>query len=299
MDWDAFTAWLEADPHHRLAFDEIAAIDRRLEDRAAWAADDIHAGGKPAANDSGQSIGIARSARVRWGWAGAGGVAAAALALVLLVGPGQRRLPVHDYRSQPGQTVEVRLGGRSEAVLAPASELTVEGNRLAIRGSAYFDVDHRPGRALSITAGGFEVTDIGTRFSVSNEPDGLRVEVAEGVVSVSSSELARPISLTAGHGLVADRSEGTVRLISLEPQQVASWRTGRLQFDGAPLALVARQISRYSGKPVTVDPAIADKRFSGVIAINDGEAPARTLAEILSLEVRKVDGALRLEPRKS
>lgn len=71
-----------------------------------------------------------------------------------------------------------------------------------------------------------------------------------------------------------------------------------MQFDEAPLSLVARDISRYSGKRVTVDQAIADQPFSGVIAINDGQPAAQTLAQILSLDARQVDGGLRLEPRR-
>ena len=31
MDWAAFTAWLEADPRHRGAFDDIALIDRAVD----------------------------------------------------------------------------------------------------------------------------------------------------------------------------------------------------------------------------------------------------------------------------
>ena len=30
MDWDGFTAWLEADPRHRQAFDAVALLDDRI-----------------------------------------------------------------------------------------------------------------------------------------------------------------------------------------------------------------------------------------------------------------------------
>jgi transmembrane sensor len=98
--------------------------------------------------------------------------------------------------------------------------------------------------------------------------------------------------------MVASTADGKVRLFTVAAEQVASWRAGKLEFDGAPLSLVAREISRYSGNPTEVDARIANQPFSGVIAIHEGEAPARTLAQILSLDVTKVDGALRLEPRR-
>ena len=126
----------------------------------------------------------------------------------------------------------------------------------------------------------------------------MAIDVAEGAVLVMSANLQSPVRISAGHGLLADEAKRTLRVINVDPQQVASWRTGTLQFDGAPLALVARDISRYSGEEVTVDPAIAQQPFSGVIAISHGEAPARTVAQILSLKVRQVDGRLSLEPRR-
>jgi transmembrane sensor len=290
MDWEGFTAWLEADPRHREAYDEIALIDARIDEHSERLRDDGPVSLPVAANDP---------EPVRWGrWAGLGGGAiAAGLALTIALQPMRHEVPAQDYRSVPGHVLQVALSGGTKVLLAPASHLTVKGEKLAIEGTGYFDVPHQPGRALTINAGDFTVTDIGTRFSVGNEADGVSVDVADGSLAVTSARLGAPIGLSAGHGLRAS-SSGMVRLVQVEPRQVATWRTGELQFDQVPLKLVARDISRYSGRNVTVDPAIAEQPFSGVIAIDDGEAPARTLAQILSLDVKAVDGTLRLEPRR-
>lgn len=290
MDWAGFTAWLEADPRHRAAFDELALIDADLDvhRREIWSAD-MEALPEPA-NDRGPRIG-------RWvGWAG--GAMAAAIAAVLVLQPGPESLPIQDYRSEADKSQDVALADGTRIVLAPASELKVQGDQLALTGTGYFDVPHKPGRTLTINAGEFQVTDIGTRFSVGNEPEGVRIDVAAGSVAVESTQLPKRVALAAGHGLVADRAAGTVRLTTIEPTAVASWRSGKLQFDQAPLALVARDVSRYSGRKVTVDPAIADRPFSGVIAIDDGGSPGATLAQIMALDARPVDGGVRLEPRR-
>jgi transmembrane sensor len=290
MDWAGFTAWLEADPRHRDAFDEMALIDADLGAHRddIWSAD-TEALPEPA-NDRGPRIG-------RWaGWAG--GAMAATIAAVLVLQPGTESLPIQDYRSGAGKSENVALADGTRIVLAPSSELKVQGDQLALTGTGYFDVPHKPGRTLTVTAGDFKVTDIGTRFSIGNEADGVRVEVAEGSVAVASRHLPRPVSLAKGHGMVADSAAGTVRLTMVEPTAVASWRSGKLQFDQAPLALVARDVSRYSGRKVTVDPAIADRPFSGVIAIDDGGSPGATLAQIMALDARPVDGGVRLEPRR-
>lgn len=288
IDWDRFADWLEADPGHRLAFDELALIDAALDDHAHTLADAVPLA---PANDR---------APLRWGrWAGLGGISiAAGLALVLALQPVGRDLPVENFRSAAGHSREIALNDGTNVVLAPASLLTVKGDQLTLQGTGYFNVPHRPGRTLTVTAGAFTVTDIGTRFSVGNETDGVSVEVAEGSLSVRSARLTKPIALAAGHGIRSDRLAGTVRQTTVAPGDVASWRSGRLQFDRTPLALVARDIARYSGETVTVDPAVAGQPFSGVIAIDDGTSPGRTLAQILALDARPVAGGVRLEPRR-
>lgn len=290
MDWAGFTVWLEADPRHRAAFDELALIDSDLDDHSNKIAFASPAPLPVAANDRRPP---------QWGrWAGLGGGAiAASLALVFALQPVSRDVPIRDYRSTIGKISQIALDGGSKVVLAPESHLTVQGQQLALEGTAYFDVSHQPGRTLNIRAGAFQITDIGTRFSVVNEADGVVVDVAEGSLSVTSARLAKPIALTAGHGLRADPSSGIIRLTNVDPQRVASWRSGKLQFDQTPLSLVARDISRYSGEKVIVDPAIADQPFSGVIAIDEGASPAGAVAQILSLEAKPMDGGIRLEPR--
>ena len=47
-------------------------------------------------------------------------------------------------------------------------------------------------------------------------------------------------------------------------------KDGRLVYDNSPLALVAVDLARYSGRSVTVDPSAADLRMSGVLSIGDG-----------------------------
>jgi transmembrane sensor len=289
MDWGGFTAWLEADPGHRAAYAELALIDQQIGTHAGQLSR-MSAPSSHPANDS---------APVRWPrWAGFGGSAlAAGLALTLVLQPWSHSAQVLQYRSLPGQTIEVALRDGAHVVLAPASRLAVQGERIELNGTGYFDVPHHPGRTLTIAAGDFRITDIGTRFSVENEPTGVNVGVGEGAVSVSSEKMAAPIRLSAGQGIRAVRSSGSVRVVKVDPKDVASWRDGRLQFDETPLVLVASEISRYSGKRISVDPVIAKQPFSGVIAINHGEEPAQTLAQILSLDAKTVDGTTRLEPR--
>jgi transmembrane sensor len=136
-------------------------------------------------------------------------------------------------------------------------------------GGAYFDIRHDPDRTMVIRAGDYEVRDIGTRFDIVRTPDHLSVAVAQGQVRVAPQE-GQGLVLIAGKrvDIAAAGGEAVVRPATAD--SVASWRGGRLVYDNSPLALVAVDLARYSGRSVTVDPSVADLRMSGVLSIGDG-----------------------------
>lgn len=286
MDWLAFTAWLEADPRHRKIYDELALIDSDLTAHRVvlrGPSMPVHAVG-PNRQRSWRTV--------PW----IGGAVAASLAAVMILQPVSQVPMGQDYRAaRTMKAVALRDGTR--VTLSPGSHLAENGNAMSLEGSAFFDVPHRPGRTLTVAAGDFSITDIGTRFSVTSEPGDVSVDVAEGSLTVKSTGLERPIALKAGQGIIADDKSGAIRRTKLASDDVAGWRNGKLQFNEMRLALVARRISRYSGVKLTVDPAIADRTFSGVIAIEPGASPAKALAQILALDVAQEPDGLRLRAR--
>jgi transmembrane sensor len=295
MDWDGFTVWLESDPRHRQVFDEYALIDSELDAHAKSLAALIPLESHPASADERTHDGgrLAQPWR-RWG------VGALAASIAVIVGV-QFAPPLgvqtQSYTAPTGQVRTVVLPEGITASLAPGSTMSVRGAALTLNGKAYFDVQHRAARALTIQLGDFQVHDIGTRFTAGTEDGNVEIEVASGTLSVSSAKLDRPIDLVGGRAMFADGTSGKVRLAAVEAMWVGSWRTGKLHFDNVPLAMVARDISRYSGTRIIVDPAIAGRAFSGVIVIDDKRPPAQTLADIMALEVRPVHRGLRLQPR--
>lgn len=283
MDWDGFTAWLEADPRHRAAYDGIALLDDAIvQDRDEIAA--LLPSPTPAPAPA-----------PRWKrWAAGGGAIAAGVAL-MLAWPH----PAPDRQWQTAARIgTIALADGTRVTMAPHSRLTARGGRtadLALAGAAYFDVPHRAGRTLTIEAGGYRVSDIGTRFTVNADRAAFRIAVAEGSLAVTAPTLAAPVALAAGHGLVA--RDGMVEAIAVDPAAVASWRTGLLVYRDTPLALVAADIGRYAGAVVTVDPRLADRRFSGALTIGDGTTLARTVAAIMAVDLHRDGAGLRLRPR--
>lgn len=291
-DWDAYLAWLEADPRHREAFDSIALVDAAIADNRQQIrpllAPDMDVPADPLPNRW----------RPRWLW---GGAIAASLA-ILVAGPILRSSadPVI-YENGGMANRSLALANGTSVILAPSSRIVVTGKgadaiELA-RGEAYFDVRHDPGRTLTVSAGALRISDIGTRFSINLARGAVRVGVAEGVVSVEAPGVARPVRLDAGHQLVG--GGGALTLAPVDVAQIGSWRSGRLSYTDTPLALVAADISRYSGKAIIVDPSVEKKHFSGSLVIGDGSKLVGDLVDVMGIDAQSTGDAVRIGPMRS
>src|SRR3569623_231763 len=217
-DWDAFTAWLEADPANREAYDSVALADALVDEH----------------HDPLVGL-LAAPAPAPW-WrrrgfaAGAGGGAVAASLLAFLVavpgGPTTQR-----WQTGPGERRTIAFAEGAQATLAPATRLAAAGGRLTLDGTAFFAVRHAPSRPVPLTANGVPVSDVGTRFDIAVDKGGVRVAVAEGEVAVApAGQAAVPVS--AGHRVLVtgDRVESGLAAGG----DVAAWRGGRLVYDRVP-----------------------------------------------------------------
>lgn len=288
MDWDAFTQWLAANPRHRAAYDEIALTGRILGDHREDLA--------PVADNDPES---AEPVRPRFGtrirWAGF----AIAAALVAIIGLPQLMTPAPQVYETAGTSRQIALADGSSITLAPRSRLTVAGRgkeQIALSGGALFDIRHDPSRQLAISASGLTISDIGTRFDIQAQDDAVRVAVVEGKVAVSSDSMPAPVQLTAGKGLAYDANAGTATVTPVKPDDVGSWRQGRLSYENARLALVVADLRRYAGVSVEVPASLRDRRFSGTLIVDDGNAALRDLVQLMGLRLRGRAGAWRVEP---
>lgn len=285
-DWDAYMSWLDQDPAHRVAFDEVALLDRMIED---------HAPSLQREEDAGLADRAPRNTRKPL-WIG-GSIAAALAAAIAL--PMLTKTPADVVYHAAAQSRSITLAGDTRVTLAPRSSLVVQAGdptklRLAA-GEAYFAVPHVAGRTLSIRAGDYDVRDIGTKFSVNLTPSFLTVAVAEGNVSVQP-QTGNSAAVPAGKQLLAERRRGRARLSTVVASDVAGWRRGRLVYADAPLDVVVADLSRYTGKGVSVDPRLRNRKFSGVLAIANGPGMFRDLAELMSISSRPDGAGVRFVP---
>ncbi len=278
-DWEAFTAWLEADPAHAAAYEEAALVDA-----------DLDALGPP--QPLSQPEAPSRSAWTRRAFVGWGAAAAAVAALV-------------GYSTLPGggdlYAIETRAGERRSVALADGGRIDLNGGtRIQLdrdnvrfarleQGEALFTIVHDAARPFEVQAGGATMRDLGTVFNVVAGARRVEVGVAEGAVLFDPSGAA--VNLTPGMTLRRE-GEGRPLVSRVETDAVGGWRAGRLSYRSATMDEVAADLARNLGVRVTASPAVAGQVFTGVIILDsNAETALRRAASVLGVSAsRSGDG---------
>lgn len=284
-DWEGFTLWLETSADHVAAYDIAMGLDDTVE-----AHKPAVAAAMPANDQSGDRPPVFRRR----------GVAAVLAALIAV--PGALWFATLD------RSVDIRSGNApTEFALDARTRIALDRNSVLrhakddtskielASGSAQFEVAHDPSRRFSVHSGDVTIVDIGTRFAVERNGAQTGVSVAEGMVSVQLGS-GGSWTLHAGQRALVDAAN--VRIEQIDANAVALWRRGQLSYRDAPLSQVVREISRYTPQPVSVDPAIAGRHFSGVLTIGDGRALDKNLADFMGLQRVQGSGSVRISDRR-
>jgi len=214
------------------------------------------------------------------------------------------------YRTTIGERSTVTLPDGSVATLNTDTVLRVaftskaRGVRL-VRGQALFEVAHAKARPFEVYAGDRVITAVGTVFDVRIQGDDVKVALVEGRVRVrpraepaAAAAPAAQVLLAPGELLDARPAE-PMRVQNVNVDRETSWRSGVLVFDETPLAEAVAELNRYSRDRLVIDdPAIGAFHVTGVFKTGDMDRFARTVEEILPVDLQtRSDGAIMLSRR--
>lgn len=275
-DWDGLTEWLEADPAHLAAYEAALSHDSWIDDLYAAGAQDDAAHETPraplapdtfVARPERHPVAVPHRRRYAWGGAIAAAVAGVAGWVVLANGAPQ------DISTAPGEHRTVALADGSQVVLNGGTRITFDPDKPRVitlaRGEALFDVRHDASDPFVVIAGETRLLDAGTVFNVVREDDSIDVAVAEGEVIYQPEHEA--IRLNPGDALTRAGRTGKPVLRKAQAQAIGDWRSGRLHYDNAALADVARDLGRNLGRSVEVAPGVQSLRFTGTLVV-EGKA---------------------------
>lgn len=307
-DQQALDRWLAADNAHRAAFESLAmtwhafaAVPRPVLASESAAKPDFATTPR---HDTLHTRGVGRHRA----WFAP---AFAFASLVLCVGGwfAYDNLPSYrlDLRTAHGEIRTVTLPDGSAVALNTDTEVQVRyyprRREVVLReGEAYFQVAHGAERPFTVASGRTEVRVVGTMFNVDAGPQNLVVSVREGRVEVSPDREARDhvIVLTANRGVAVDTITGATVAFSPHADDVGDWRSGQLAFRRTPLSQVAQTLSRYLGKPVTLDsPALGALPVSGFATTTAPRVFLESLPDLLPVRVQpQPDGGVRIISNK-
>jgi transmembrane sensor len=280
---EAFETWRDQATFHRVAY---------LRLQSAWArADHLAASGGPAA--------VPVKARKRWiAYAMSAGAAALAAGLLLFIWPSAK------VATGDSGVISTGAGRPRSLSLADGTKILLAGNttlhtRLSAgtrsvtidRGKAYFEVTHDERRPFVVLAGRRQITDIGTKFSVSRDGENVEIAVTEGRVRVEdlNAPSSAPVMATANDLVIAKADE--ILLSHESPVRTMSHPAGSeaelLTFADEPLRAVVQELNKHSKKRIHVAASAGDIKIGGSFRSNNTEGFKALLQQGFGVTIRE------------
>lgn len=186
-----------------------------------------------------------------------------------------------------GSSVKLKPG----ASMSYAEQFSGPTRKVSFQGEGFFEVQKNSGKPFVVSVGSAEVRVLGTSFSLKEE-DGVEVWVVEGSVQLAATgaegAAASSIQLEAGQqGRFRASTQKLESATPLEPNELF-WVNGRLDYQGSPLAEVARDLDRYYQVSLEFDnPKLADCPLTASFENDEIDSILEVITESMTLEAQK------------
>jgi transmembrane sensor len=161
--------------------------------------------------------------------------------------------------------------------------------KVELRGEAYFEVAPHPSKPFKVEVNGMEIEVTGTHFNVEayDDENSIRTTLLEGVVRISKNNTSRLLK-PGQQALVNPLGE-----ISLaknpDIEESTSWKNGIFHFNGAGVAAIMRQVSRWYDVDIAYETTIPDS-FVAEIPRDVPVSELLNLLELTGLVHFKIEG---------
>lgn len=293
-DRKALDVWLNADPRHSEAFDQVGRAWAMFDDprETAWGQTE-----RSAVLDRAHAR---RRSRTRRMLATLTAVAAS-IVLALFVWPMLSAADV--YRTEPGERRSLALADGSRLTLDGASVVRVdyESDRRELwleQGQARFEVAHDAARPFRVHARDQIVTATGTAFDVELLEPRIVVTLIQGrvVVTDAPSDAVPPVrtgkpmptsfTMKAGERLILGAATAPPQLAPVDMAAATAWQDGRLIFKDEPLQQAVERLNRHTRRKIVLaDPAARALRISGVFKTREADGFGQAIVGYLPIKI--------------
>lgn len=282
-EWSAFAQWLEEDPRHNDAYEMVADADEELSitlphlerETTRIEANENELAAEFELVESGP-----RSMLSRYRWSAM--AASVAVASLLGIAVLQSGPDLYEISTANGETRVVSLDGGSQIALNGGTRITLdrENARFAQldQGEAHFTVSHNPADPFTVHVAGQEIVDVGTIFNVVHAKDTISVGVVEGAVQYRGNSTR--LTLQQGETLSV-APDGSLSQSRRDASAIGGWTRDMLQYDGASYQMLADDLQRSLGIPVSLDSGMAGRSVTGVIQTDGNQVAVRKRMELL------------------
>ena len=189
-----------------------------------------------------------------------------------------------------GEIRRVALSDGSSVTLDTSTRVEIEMGQSARRvrvkyGRARFEIAPT-GEPFVVEAGSEKVIAAGGVIDVDREGGESRFDVIAGTsqLQVHDGGAGRPLMLRARQAAIVGPGP-IVHAYTLPP--APDWTRGMLQFEGMPLADVAKLANRYSDQQIRLEPNLGQLKVTGAFRAGDTEGLAKSLAAAFRLSVHQ------------
>lgn len=150
-----------------------------------------------------------------------------------------------EYRIVLSDGTFVHLNSDSELRYPVVFNDTDSLRRVYIKGEAYFQVAHNEKRPFEVHTAHGVIRVLGTEFNVHDYDDEAQalITLAEGSIAYRSD--GKEYLLTPNEQLSYDKQSGRIRIYATDANTYTSWTDGIFEFNGMPLELIMKQLSRW------------------------------------------------------
>lgn len=143
-----------------------------------------------------------------------------------------------------------------------------EVREVRLSGEAFFDVAHDADRPFVVsTDNGMKIQVLGTVFNVKSYPEDQNVEttLVSGKVRVVEEKDHKTVVLNPSQRATYDKNEDKIIVDRVKPQNLTSWRQGKLIYNETPIHQVIRDLQRRHKVSISVaSPEIMNYKYTGI-----------------------------------